>query len=228
MARLLVVEDDDLIGTLVRDQLRLHGYEVERACGVGEARQLLEGGVDLAVVDLGLPDGDGLDLVRELRRVDPATVVVVLTARDTEVDVIVALDAGADDYLVKPVRVAELAARVSAHLRRSHRRQEDLAQVEVGDLTVDTSARRAFLGGAELSLRAREFDLLACLARAAGTAVRRDDLMAQVWDENWFGSTKTLDVHVSSLRRRLAEAAGGQSAVPVITALRGVGYRMEA
>ncbi|MFC6981874.1 response regulator transcription factor [Streptomyces cirratus] len=162
----------------------------------------------------------------------PDLVIVILTARSDEIDVIAGLDAGADDYLVKPFTLTVLLARLRAHLRRrppSSAPEE--GPIRVGDLTVDTSARRCLLAADEIALRPKEFELLVVLARHAGVAVSREVLMAQVWDENWFGPTKTLDVTIASLRRRLSEAADASPhtlTLPDITTLRGHGYRLEA
>jgi DNA-binding response OmpR family regulator len=230
VARLLVVEDDETIGSALRSGLSAHGYEaVWVRSGRSALRESVLGEFDLVLLDLGLPDLDGVEVCRQLRVRLPACVLVMLTARDEEMDVVVGLEAGADDYLTKPFRFPELLARIRAHLRRGSVRAGSAAGPDVvGDLTVDAEARRCLLGGMEVPLRAKEFDLLARLAAGAGSAISRATLMADVWDEHWFGSTKTLDVHVAALRRRLDEAAAGSGARPVrITTLRGHGYRLE-
>src|SRR5262249_21774119 len=156
-----------------------------------------------------------------IRRLQPATVIVMLTARGEEIDVVVGLDAGADDYLVKPFRMAELLARVRAHLRRGTTPRAPLLRGrQDASLRGDVGARRVFVGDVEVDLRTKEFDLLARLSEEAGVAVRRETLMSDVWDQNWFGSTKTLDVHVASLRRRLAEATPTGAVTPTITTVR--------
>jgi len=229
VARLLVVEDDVTIGRALRAALAAHSYTVHWARTGAEAVQTASEGIfDLALIDLGLPDIDGIEVCRQVRSAQPNCVLVILTARDEEIEVVVGLEAGADDYLTKPFRLAELLARIRAHLRRGVAAVGASTVLRVGGLEVDTAARRACLDGTELVLRAKEFDLIARLAAEPGTAVSREALMADVWDENWFGSTKTLDVHVSALRRKLAAAAqecGGRA--PEIVTLRGRGYRLE-
>ncbi len=229
MGRLLLVEDDLAIGRAVCAGLTSNGHDVLWATTACEAGAALPGNdFELALLDLGLPDMDGLDLCQRIRAAQPGCVIVILTARDEEIDVVLGLDAGADDYLTKPFRLAELTARVGAHLRRRATTQGNAALVQIGDLEIDGAARRVRLAGAEITLRAKEFDLLVRLAADAGAAVSRADLMSDVWDEHWFGSTKTLDVHLSALRRKLADAAvGTRVAAPEIVTLRGRGFRME-
>ncbi|MGG8406473.1 response regulator transcription factor [Streptomyces sp. 12297] len=229
---LLVIEDDDTIGRHLETGLRAQGYATTWCrTGNGGLAAARATPPDVVLLDLGLPDADGIDIARELRSHHPDLLLVILTARTDEIDVIAGLDAGADDYLVKPFTLSVLLARLRAHLRRLPTGHDDRETTyRIGNLTLDTRARRCLLGNTEVPLRPKEFDLLAVLARHAGTAVSREDLMAQVWDENWFGPTKTLDVTLASLRRRLQQAATDARppvAPPDITTLRGYGYRLE-
>jgi len=229
VALLLLVEDDETIGDALRTSLTAHGHDVRWArTGRGGLHEAAQGPLDLVLLDLGLPDLDGVAVCRQLRTTQPEAVVVILTARDEEMDVIIGLEAGADDYLTKPVRLAELHARVRAHLRRveSGSRPDGNGPAQLGDLVVDRQSRRITIAGTDVRLRAKEYELLVRLAAEPGVALSRSTLMAEVWDEHWFGSTKTLDVHVAALRRRLAEA-GGDAVVPEIVTLRGHGYRLD-
>lgn len=220
--RLLIVEDDPAIGASLQRALENAGYECERALTAAAARRVLTA-PDLVLLDLGLPDGDGVDLSRELLARWSGVPVLMVTARSDEMDVVIGLDAGAVDYITKPFRLAELLARIRAQLRKPnlHDTMETLTD---GDVSVELGPRRVTVAGAEVHLRVKEFDLLVELLNHRGNVVTREDLMSRVWDEHWFGSTKTLDVHIAALRRRLGEAAGSPSR---ITALRGVGYRWE-
>lgn len=221
-SRLLIVEDDPSIGSNLERALSNAGYVCELAISVNAARAIAQM-PDLALLDLGLPDGDGLDLARELMERWPLLPVILLTARAEELDVVIGLDAGAVDYITKPFRLAELLARVRAHLRRPLLRP-DLELLEDGDLSVDLPARRVMLRAVEIELRPKEFDLLVELLSNKGIVVSREDLMTRVWDAHWWGSTKTLDVHIAALRRRLDEQPGDPSR---ITSIRGVGYRWD-
>ncbi|MER5959889.1 response regulator transcription factor [Streptomyces longhuiensis] len=230
--RVLVVEDDETIGRHLETGLRGHGYTTVRSrTGTSALAEARAHSQDIVLLDLGLPDTDGIDIARTLRAEFPDVLIVILTARSDEIDVIAGLDAGADDYLVKPFTLTVLLARLRAHLRRRPSGPVPQEQpIHLGDLTVDTSARRCLLDDQEISLRPKEFELLALLARHVGAAVSRETLMAQVWDENWFGPTKTLDVTLASLRRRLHLAAADSPRplrLPEITTLRGHGYRLD-
>ena len=225
VSRVLLVEDDPEIGSELEQALAVHGFAARWATsGAGALGEVVQCPPDLVLLDLGLPDTDGIALCRQLRVALPVAVIVVATARSDELDVVIALDAGADDYLIKPFRLAELLARLRAHLRRQAVGTDDARSVEVGPLHIDVAARRAAVSGRELVLRPKEFDLLLVLAGTAGQVVSREELMAQVWDENWFGPTKTLDVHVSVLRRKLAEAGDDPARISTV---RGRGYRYE-
>jgi DNA-binding response OmpR family regulator len=216
---ILVVEDDERIGSSLTRALAGHGYDVDWArTGKGALTQVHDS-TALVILDLGLPDIDGVDVCRHLRGRNPAPQIVVLTARRDEVDVVIGLDAGADDYIVKPFSLAELLARI----RACERRYDTADRIVVGDLEIDVRARQTTKGGTQIELPAKEFDLLLALARNAGEVVRRSELLDTVWDEHWYGSTKTIDTHMWSLRRKL-DMPGAASA---ITTVRGVGYRLE-
>lgn len=222
-SRVLVVEDDQALGAGLSGVLAGDGHEV-RWVQTAEAAQALlaDAGADLVLLDLGLPDADGQVLCREIRVAYPEVLIVVVTARTDESDAVQALDGGADDFVVKPFRPVELLARLRAHLRR--REVSGPTELRSGQLRLEQTSRRAWVGETELGLRPKEFELLACLVSVAGEAVRREQLMDEVWDVNWSGSTKTLDVHVANLRRKLAD---GGDKWDRITTLRGFGYRLE-
>jgi len=226
-SRVLVVEDDESIGRALVGALESQDYSVDWVTTGGAALEATAVRPQLVLLDLGLPDMDGVEVCRQLREIHDALPIVMLTARHEEIDVVLGLDAGADDYITKPFRLAELLARVRAHLRRPGTDVESTGIVRAGDLEIDRDARRARLAGAELDLRAKEFDLLAFFVAEAGNALTRERIMSEIWDEHWFGSTKTLDMHVSALRRKLGETVGDEDSPSRITTLRGVGYRLE-
>jgi len=221
--RLLLAEDDAGIAEPLARALIREGYEVKVVDDGADALTAgLDADHDLLLLDVGLPGLSGLEVCREVRAVRPDVPILVVTARDDELDVVAGLDAGADDYVTKPFRLAEVLARVRALLRRNAAAS---GLAEASGVRVDAASRRAWRDGTELELTPKEFDLLALLIGAAGTVVRRERIMREVWDENWFGSTKTLDVHVSWLRRKLGDDA---SAPRLLTTVRGVGFRFEA
>jgi DNA-binding response OmpR family regulator len=222
VARLLIVEDDEGIRIPLTRALEREGYAVDGvADGEAALRSAAAGDHDLIIVDVGLPGIDGLEVCRRVRVERPSVPILFVTAQDGELDIVDGLDAGADDYITKPFRVSELLARVRAHLRRATAEQSEL---DAGDVRIDVAARRAWCAGEELELAPKEFDLLALLVREAGRVVTRERIMAEVWDENWFGSTKTLDMHVSWLRRKLGEDAADPRHLVTV---RGVGLRFE-
>ncbi len=220
MTSVLLAEDDASISDPLARALRREGYDVNiSADGPTTLDAALAGGIDLIVLDLGLPRLDGLEVCRRLRSEGQLVPVLVLTARADEVDTVIGLDAGADDYVTKPFRLAEFLARVRALLRRGST-ETSMAQ----GVRVDTEARRAWLGDVELDLTTKEFDLLSVLVNEAGKVVTRDQIMREVWDSKWWGSTKTLDMHISWLRRKLGDDAQSPR---YITTVRGVGFRFE-
>jgi DNA-binding response OmpR family regulator len=217
---ILVVEDDEAIAAGLVRVLEGQGYAVRRlGRGAGAVK---EAGpqVGLVVLDLGLPDVDGLDVCRRLRDARPDLAILILTARDHELDIVAGLDAGADDYLVKPFRLSELLARIRSHLRRAASMEAgDEEPLALGELRIDRSARRVWMGDEELAMRPKEFDLLTLFATHPGVALTRARIMESVWETSWLGSTKTLDTHVLALRNKLGPEA--------IATLRGVGYRFD-
>jgi DNA-binding response OmpR family regulator len=225
-ANVLVVEDDQLIASSLARVLRSRGYEVDVAATVeASVRSITDHPPDLVLLDLGLPDGDGHEVCDLLVRRHPHIPVIVVTARGDEVSIVDGLEIGAVDYIVKPFRLAELLARVQTHMRfaRVHVAGPD-GVLAVGELSIDLASRRVKLGESEIALRPKEFDVLVRLARDAGTVVTRERLIDEVWDEHWWGSTKTLDVHINALRRKLGEQPGGPSRIVTV---RGVGYRLD-
>jgi DNA-binding response OmpR family regulator len=231
MVQLLLVEDDDGIAAPLERALAREGYAVQRAADGATALAALLGSEPpgLAILDLGLPDLDGLEVCRQARDGGYPAPILILTARGDELDRVVGLDSGADDYLAKPVSLGELLARVRALLRRSPLVGASPAPTRptgadtIGRLRVDEPAHRAFVGDGEIELSAKEFALLALLAREAGKVVTRERIMEEVWDEHWFGSTKTLDVTLGRLRAKLEPTEPGVR----IAAVRGVGFRLE-
>lgn len=227
----LLVEDDERISEPLIRVLRSEGFEVEHVDGgysaldaVGRFRP------DLVLLDLTLPDIDGLDVCRKIRAEHADLPVIMLTARAEEMDVIVGLNAGADDYVAKPFRLAELVARIRARLRvvelTSH---AHTGRISGAGIELDPEARRCFVTGAdavrnEIELTTKEFDLLALLMRQPGVTLKREHIMSEVWDENWWGSTRTLDTHTSTLRRKILDDTDPPSKIVTV---RGVGFRFD-
>lgn len=228
---MLVVEDEASIAVPFASALRREGFEPILAATAKEARDAWRSTRPAVVLlDLTLPDGDGRQLVGQLRGDLGDVPVIMVTARGTETDRIVGLELGADDYVVKPFSSAEVAARIRAVLRRTATGSAGASAaepetLEADGLRIDLAARTVQLDGAELQFSRKEFDLLARLATDAGRTVTREALMRDVWDENWFGSTKTLDVHVAAVRRHLGDDA---TAPRFIHTVRGVGFRFAA
>ena len=221
MAVLLVVEDDAAIARPLMRALEKAGYSTMWVTTGGDAEPaVFEVHPELVVLDLGLPDIDGLEVCRRLRHVHERLPIIILTARREELDIVEGFDAGADDYLTKPFRLSELLARIRARLRAV-----TSSRLESDDVAVDVAARRAWQGDRELGLSTKEFDLLAELVRAAGTVVKREQLIDVVWGTDFIGSPKTLDVHMAWLRRKLGDDA---TTPRYISTVRGIGYRFEA
>lgn len=214
--RVLMVEDDDAIAVPLARGLEREGLDVERAA-TGEAA-LAAQEYDIVLLDLGLPDIDGFEVCRRIRARSEVPIIVV-TARGDEVDRVVGLELGADDYIVKPFGFRELLARIRAVTRRTQSRPEDQVSYTVGALTIDRRTHQVELHGRVIALTPKEFDLLALLAEAPGTVFARANILEEVWDAHWYGPTKTLDVHVAALRKKLGDPAW-------IETVRGVGFRL--
>lgn len=223
MGQIVLVEDDLEIRTLVAETLAAQGHHVESAgTGLEGIDLAMKSKPDLVILDLGLPDVDGSDVLRMMRSVSDVPVVVI-TARGAEQSMIETLDAGADDYLVKPFSVGQLEARVRAVLRRAAGDVD--TTIHVGNLEVDAAARTAKLDGVEIGLSPKEFDLLRALAERDGQVVTKRELLAEVWREPYGGSEKTVDVHLSWLRRKLGETA---SEPRLLHTVHGVGVKLSA
>src|SRR5215211_166618 len=222
--RILLVEDEATISEPLAESLGRDGFEAEVAPTLAGAREAFRREApDLILLDVMLPDGDGRDLAREIRRTSDVPI-VMLTARGEEIDRVLGLELGADDYVVKPFSARELTARIRAIMRRGRGAQRRGA-IEIGDLVLDPASRTVTKRGESIELAAKEFDLLHLLMASAGEVLRREQIMDDVWDPHWFGPTKTLDVHISWLRKKIEDD-------PVdpryITTVRGVGFRFRA
>lgn len=232
MATVLLVEDDERISEPLVRVLRSEAFDVAHvAAGHPALLAVDEAQPDLLLLDLTLPDIDGLDVCRKIRAKYPDLPIIMLTARAEEMDVIVGLNAGADDYVAKPFRLAELVARIRARLRIS----EQTAPVPIppkllgAGITLDTTARRCCVVDnagktSEVELTTKEFDLLVLLMQQPEVTLKREEIMAKVWDENWWGSTRTLDTHTSTLRRKIHDDTDPPSKIITV---RGVGFRFE-
>jgi two-component system, OmpR family, response regulator RegX3 len=222
--RVLLVEDEDTISEPLVEHLVMEGFDAEVATTLVEALGAYQRQEpDLILLDVTLPDGDGRDFCRDVRK-ESDIPIIMLTARGEEVDRIVGLELGADDYVVKPFSARELVARVRAIMRRG-RVTARKGPISVAAITLDPAARTVTKGTETIELAAKEFDLLHILMANAGQVVKREDIMDEVWDPHWFGPTKTLDVHISWLRKKLED---NPSKPRYITTIRGVGFRFAA
>ncbi|GAA3991736.1 response regulator transcription factor [Allokutzneria multivorans] len=223
MSVVLLAEDDPAIAEPLSRALSREGYSVQVVSeGPAALAAAVNGGVDLLVLDLGLPGLDGLEVCRRLRAAGRGIPVLMLTARVDEVDFVVGLDAGADDYVAKPFRLAELMARIRALLRRRAH-----SSLEANGVRIDFAARRVQVDGREVQLANKEFELLRVLMERAGQVVSRDDILEEVWNDPELRGSKTLDMHISWLRRKIGDAHAGTAERRIAT-VRGVGFRFNA
>jgi two-component system response regulator RegX3 len=221
--RILVVEDEKSISEPLAEGLGREGFDTDVVATLKSARQAWQRSPDLILLDVMLPDGDGRDLAREIRR-ESDVPIIMLTARGEEIDRVVGLELGADDYVVKPFSMRELTARIRAILRRG-RSSELRTPIQIGEIRLDPASRTVTKGDQPVELAVKEFDLLQLLMASAGQVLRREQIMDEVWDPHWFGPTKTLDVHVSWLRKKIED---DPAAPRYITTVRGVGFRFLA
>ena len=215
--KVLIVEDEIGVRQALQRGLDRSGFDTMAVAGGVDAMRCDDH--DIALVDLGLPDGDGVELCGALKERHPDRPIIVVTGRRDELDVVDALDGGADDYVTKPFSLAVLSLRIRRHLDRSS------GVTAIGELRIDRRARRATVSGQPVDLTVREFDLLTALAAHAGDVVTKHELISTVWDVHWSKSTHTLDVHISALRAKLQRL---QTESPMITTVAGLGYRLEA
>ena len=222
--RILLVEDESSISQPLAELLEREGFAAEVAPTLDRARESLARETpDLILLDVMLPDGDGRDLARDIRKGSDVPI-VMLTARGEEIDRVLGLELGADDYVVKPFSARELTARIRAIMRRG-RKAGPARPVEIGQVRLDPTSRTLTKAGEPVELAAKEFDLLAFLMSHPGEVLRREQIMDEVWDPHWFGPTKTLDVHISWLRKKIED---DPSDPRYITTIRGVGFRFLA
>ncbi len=225
MTTILLVEDDERISEPLLRVLGNEGFRTVHAeTGHGGLHHVAADHPDLVLLDLTLPDIDGLDVCRKIREELPELPIIMLTARAEEMDVIVGLGAGADDYVPKPFRLAELVARIKARLRIAEASSNLPKEIVGGPLRVNTESRRAYRDDVEIELTSKEFDLLALLMSKPDATFTREQIMSAVWDENYWGSTRTLDTHVSTLRKKIGDDTDPPS---LVVTVRGVGFRFE-
>jgi DNA-binding response OmpR family regulator len=216
---ILLVEDDRAIADALVDGLHDNGYAVTHVVLGSEAvSKVRAGGITTVILDLGLPDIDGTEVCRQIRAFSHVPIIVA-SARETEMDRVTVLDMGADDYVVKPFGIKELVARIHAVMRRASGTVTPITHLEAGALVIDTKSRTVTVGGNSVALTPKEFDLLAYLSREPGTVFRRADILRDVWQTTWYGTTKTLDAHVASIRKKLGNPEWVES-------VRGVGFTL--